>query len=223
MAQRRKQVSGSGGRGWHCHQRVIRFGTLQRPFLLSRLLLSPLRVQGTSDDRNLRVYLVFFTEKEKNRGPRRLSGCPEVARPVGREFCIGRPDGKSRVVAQRRCHRTWCHHTWRLAVLPFLHALDLGQRPPCLPARHLADARGRTSLQGPEPLGTLVVHCLPHHEMVDSLRIFMVPWRRLAAVAWRKESTSLRHAGGRAASRSQSGGQARVPVLVFIRSFIHSV
>lgn len=96
VAQRRKQVSGSGERGWHCHQRVIRFGTLQRPFLLSRLLLSPLRVQGTSDDRNLRVYLVFFTEKEKNRGPRRLSGCPEVARPVGREFCIGRPDGKSR-------------------------------------------------------------------------------------------------------------------------------
>lgn len=75
--------------------------------------------------------------------------------------------------------------TWQLTVLPFLHALDLGPRPPRLPACHFADAGGRASLQGPEPLGTLVVHCLPHHKVVDSLRVFVVPWRRLPAVAWK--------------------------------------
>lgn len=112
--------------------------------------------------------------------------------------------------------------TWQLTVLPFLHALDLGPRPPRLPACHFADTGGRASLQGPEPLGTLIVHCLPHHEVVDSLRVFVVPWRRLPAVAWKKASTTLRRAGGRAVSGSRAGGRAWVPVPVSVHSFIHS-
>lgn len=76
--------------------------------------------------------------------------------------------------------------TWKLMVLAFICAGELGLGPLCFPTHHLADTRGRHSLYGPVSLKALVVNYLPHDEMINSLCSFMFPWWRLPAVTWKE-------------------------------------
>ena len=76
-----------------------------------------------------------------------------------------------------------CPHTWKLT---FTYALERGLRPSGLPKDGFADALGRTSVEGCESLHALVVKCLPHYKVVNSLGVFMFPGRRLPAVTWKR-------------------------------------
>lgn len=69
-------------------------------------------------------------------------------------------------------------------VLAFLCTGEQGQGPACFFTGHFADTHGRMPLEGPESLDALVVNCLPHDKMINSLLSFMFPRWRLLAVTW---------------------------------------
>lgn len=73
-------------------------------------------------------------------------------------------------------------------VLIFIQAPEPGLGPPRFSTGHSAGAYERATLQGLVPVDALVVKCLPHHEMISSVGVFMFPRRWLSAATWKRES-----------------------------------